>query len=77
MELNVWAGSIVTFLMWTLSLGPIVVNYVLHRPFTFDPNLNRLGYFNVVFNFIFLLLAWSFQSLIITESSLCAKLSSL
>ena len=53
MELNVWVGSLVTFLMWTLSLGPIVVNYVLHRPFTFDPNLNRLEYFNVVFNLIF------------------------
>ena len=61
MELNVWAGSIVTFLMWTLSLGPIVVNYVLHRPFTFDPNLNRLEYFNVVFNFIFFIVGPKFS----------------
>ena len=41
MVLNTCTGILTTFLLWSLSLGPIIVNYTLHRPFTFDRNLNR------------------------------------
>ena len=46
-ELNVCTGTLVTVLMWFLSLGPTVVNYSLDRPFTFDRNIDRLALYSL------------------------------
>ena len=52
--LSAWSGTLITFLLWTVSLLPIVMNYVLDRPFTFDRNINRLGIILLHFKSCFL-----------------------
>ena len=39
--LTAWTGTLITFLLWILSLIPVIIYYVLDKPTTFDRNMNR------------------------------------